>query len=200
MRESFLLFKEYCRNVKEIGTVMPDSMACIDSLLDQAPFSTARAIVEFGTASGAVTREIIKRKRPATLFISFEKNKNLYRQLKGRVEGENVFLVNEDVFNCRNVLKDRFGLGEESVDCIVSTLPCSSIGFEALVRDTVVPLLKQTGHFVQYMHLLSLFKLYTPNKSLKAGFNFITSDLVWMNVPPVIVYKCRRGPGSTRGS
>jgi phospholipid N-methyltransferase len=108
MENSLRFFREYCRNVKEIGSVVPDSAACINSLLLKVPFETAEVIVEFGSASGAVTREIIKRKRSETLFVSFEKNPNLHAALKERVKGKNSFLVNEDAFNCRQVLADMF--------------------------------------------------------------------------------------------
>jgi phospholipid N-methyltransferase len=155
-----------------------------------APFATAKVIVEFGSARGAVTREIIRRKKPGTIFISFEKNPRLHGPLKANATGENVFLVNEDVFNCRKVLADVFGILEKGVDCIVSTLPCSCLDFDGLVRHSVLPLLKDEGHFIQYMHTLSMLKGFRLKRFLGKYFTDLQSDLVLFNLPPALVYSC----------
>jgi phospholipid N-methyltransferase len=190
MEQQLRFFKEYCRDAKGIGAFMPDSKTCVDSLLRQVPFATAEVIMEFGAASGAVTREIIKRKQPETLFISFEKNANLYEPLKESVWGENFFLLNEDVFDCVKVLNDIFGIKGKSVDCIVSTLPCSCLDFDRLIRQSVLPILKEKGDFVQYMHTLSLLKGFSLEKSLMNYFPHMHPDLVLLNVPPALVYAC----------
>ena len=193
MKKSLRVFREFCRNAKEIGSVVPDSRRCVNSLLRMAPFATAKVIVEFGSASGAVTREIIRRKRPGTIFISFEKNPRLHAHLKGTT-GENVFLVNEDAFQCRQVLADVFGILEKHVDCIVSTLPCSCLDFDGLLRHSVLPVLKDNGHFIQYMHTLSLLKGFNLKRFLGKHFTSLHSDLVLFNIPPALVYTCLRTP------
>jgi len=190
MKKSLHIFREFCKNVKEIGSVVPDSKTCVNSLLRLVPFDTAEVIVEFGSASGAVTREIIKRKRPETLFVSFEKNPNLHGVLKDSIAGGNVFLVNEDVFNCRKVLHDVFGIKDHGVDAIVSTLPCSCFDFDGLVKQSVLPLLKENGRFVQYMHTLSLLKGFNLKTFLGKYFARLHGDFVLLNIPPALVYTC----------
>jgi phospholipid N-methyltransferase len=190
MKKQLRFFKEYCKNIKEIGSVVPDSKTCVNSLLRLVPFDTAKVIVEFGSASGAVTREIIKRKRPETLFISFEKNPRLHAPLQESIKAKNVYLVNEDVFNCSKVLWDVFGLKEKSVDCIVSTLPCSCLDFDRLVKQSVLPVLKEKGHFIQYMHTLSLLKGFNLKRFLGKYFVRMHSDFVLFNIPPALVYTC----------
>jgi phospholipid N-methyltransferase len=159
-----------------------------------APFATAKVIVEFGAASGAVTREIIRRKRPGTILISFEKNPRLHAPLEASTSGENVFLVNEDALKCRKVLADVFGILEKGVDCIVSTLPCSCLDFDGLVRHSVLPVLKDNGHFIQYMHTLTLLKGFNLKRFLGKHFTTLHSDFVLLNIPPALVYTCLRTP------
>ena len=166
----------------------------MNSLLRRAPFGTAKVIVEFGSASGAVTREIMRRKSPGTIFISFEKNPRLHGPLEAGTKGENVFLVNEDALKCRKVLADVFGILEKGVDCIVSTLPCSCLDFDGLVRHSVLPVLKDNGHFIQYMHTLSLLKGFNLKRFLGNHFAGLHSDFVLFNIPPALVYTCRRTP------
>jgi phosphatidylethanolamine/phosphatidyl-N-methylethanolamine N-methyltransferase len=192
---SLRFFREYCRNVRDIGSIVPDSSACVSALLRGVPFASAGVIVEFGSASGAVTREIIKRKKPGTLFISFEKNVNLHRSLQETIKGENVFLVNDNALNTRKVLSDVFGIGERGVDCVISTLPCSCFDFDGLVRESVLPLLKENGRFIQYMHTLSRLKGFDLDKVLRKYFTGREADLVLLNIPPALVYTCHNvGP------
>lgn len=187
-KSSLKFLREYCRNVKEIGSVVPDSKACVESLLRGVPFGTAGVIVEFGAASGAVTRELIRRKRPETLLVSFEKNPALYRSLKQELAAVNFCLVNEDAFNCRELLEALFRIGERDVDCIISTLPCSCLDFDGLMRRAVLPVLKGTGRFVQYMHSLSLLKGFHLETFLHKYFDNLQADFVWRNIPPAFVY------------
>ena len=189
-RRGSTIFKEYCRNVKEIGSLVPDSKTCVNSLLKHVPFDSAKIIVEFGSASGAVTREIIRRKQPGTLFISFEKNPSLYAALIEKFKVGNVFLMNEDAFDCAKILDKVMGLKGKNVDCIVSTLPCSSLDFDVLMKKSVLPVLKDKGHFVQYMHTLSILKGFNLRKYLVKYFHNLVSDFVLLNLPPALVYTC----------
>ena len=94
---------------------MPDSKTCVASLLRRVPFNSAKVIVEFGSATGTVTREIIKRKKPETIFISFEKNENLHGHLIKSIKGENSFFINEDAFDCLRILNDSFGIKKKAL-------------------------------------------------------------------------------------
>ncbi|MHB8580837.1 MAG: class I SAM-dependent methyltransferase [Ignavibacteriaceae bacterium] len=190
---AFNFLNQSVRHFKEIGSIAPDSSTCINSLVNSIPFDSAELILEYGAGSGAVTGEILKRKVPESTFISFEKNQSFYNLLQKNVKGKNVFIVNEDVFNSRNILLLRFGLQGGSVDCIISTLPWSSLKFEELLRKEVLPLLKEGGIFIQYMHTLSILKGIMLRPILKKYFNQINLKFVFFNIPPALVYTCQ-GP------
>ncbi|MHB1688001.1 MAG: class I SAM-dependent methyltransferase [Ignavibacteriaceae bacterium] len=187
----FNFLNQSIRHFKEIGSIAPDSPTCINSLVNSIPFDSAELILEYGAGSGAVTGEILKRKEPESTLISFEKNKTFYNLLQKNVKGRNVFIVHDDVFNSRNILFLRFGLQGGSVDCIVSTLPWSSLKFEELLRNEVLPLLKEGGIFIQYMHTLSVLKGIMLRPILKRYFNQIDLKFVFFNIPPALVYTCR---------
>ncbi|MDD2772470.1 MAG: hypothetical protein PHP45_02125 [Elusimicrobiales bacterium] len=74
------------------------------------------------------------------------------------------------------------------MDCIISTLPCSSIDFEAFLRLSVLPLLKKDGVFVQYMHTLSFLRGFRLRPVLEKHFAAVDSELVLSNIPPTMVY------------
>ena len=191
IRKKVTIFREYRRNAREIGSIVRDSSACVDALLRGVPFDGSSVIIEFGAASGKVTREIIKRKKAETVFISFEKNRNLHDQLTNDIKGDSISLLHRDAFECTRVISELFGLGEKSVDCIVSTLPCSCIDFDGLLRRSVLPVLKDSGCFVQYTHTLSLLKGFNLEALLAQHFADLQPDLVLRNIPPALVYTCR---------
>lgn len=187
----FNFLNQSVRHFKEIGSVAPDSPTCINSLVNSIPFDSAELILEYGAGSGAVTREILKRKELKSTLICFEKNNTFYNLLRKNVKGSNVFIVHDDVFNSMNILFLRFGLQAGSVDCIVSTLPWSSLKFEELLRNEVLPLLKEGGIFIQYMHTLSVLKGIMLRPILKRYFSQIDLEFVFFNIPPALVYTCR---------
>ncbi len=187
----FNFWNEYLRNFREIGTIGPDSAGCVNGLLKAVPFESAELILEYGAASGSVTREILKRKNPASTLICFEKNHTFYNLLGKTVRGRNVFVVNDDVFNAANILSSRFEITDGGVDCIISTLPCSSMQFGELLQKSVLPLLKEDGIFVQYMHTVSALKGFRLRPVLRKYFSRIDSDFVFFNIPPALVYTCR---------
>jgi phospholipid N-methyltransferase len=187
----FLFLLECLRNYHEIGTIAPDSFICVNGLLKSVPFKSASLILEYGAASGAVTREILLRKSPGSRLISFEKNR-LFSEILGKtVRGGDVFVLNEDVFNAVNILSSRFAIKERSVDCIVSTLPWSLMRFGDLLQRSVQPLLKADGIFIQYMHSTAILKGSRLRPVLERYFSRVDSGFIFYNLPPTFVYTCR---------
>jgi phosphatidylethanolamine/phosphatidyl-N-methylethanolamine N-methyltransferase len=186
---------EYCQDLGGIGSILPDSTACLNSLLEHVPFESADLIIEFGAGSGTVTKEIILRKRRETVFVSFEKNHTFYRRLLKNLGRENVYCSEADVFDSVKDLAARMGDPHGKVDCIISTLPCSCLDFEVLVKNVVIPLLKEGGLFIQYMHVVSLLKGFRLKPLLEQYFNLIDLRFVLFNLPPALVYSCRGTDG-----
>jgi phospholipid N-methyltransferase len=191
VRHSYAIFlKEYFKNYREIGSVVPDSRRCLDALLKNVPFDNVNTIIEFGAASGALTREIIRRKKKGAALLAFEKNPVFFAGLQKKLAGEDVFLLNASVFESVAILTGKFGFSLSGVDCIVSTLPCSNIDVNNLLRECVVPLLNPRGVFIQYMHVISLLKGFHLRRILATYFHTILPSVVIGNIPPVIIYNC----------
>ncbi len=189
---NYLLFLLEClRNYHEIGTIAPDSDVCVNGILKSVPFKSASLILEYGAASGAVTREILQRKKPGSRLISFEKNR-LFSDILGRtIRGREAVVLNEDVFDAAKILSSRFAIRKRSVDCIVSTLPWSTMKFGDLLQRSVQPLLKADGIFIQYMHSTAVLKGSRLRPVLERYFRRIDSGFVFFNLPPAFVYTCR---------
>ncbi len=188
----FSFLSQYVRNAREIGAIVPDSVACVNRLLKSVPIESAKLIVEFGAASGTVTREILRRKNLSSSLICFEKNALFYDNLRKALSGRDVFIVSDDVYDAARVLSSRFGIPKRSVDCIISTLPCSSMRFVELLNEAVIPLLNEEGVFIQYMHTVSVLKGFRLRPILGRYFSRIDSNVVLRNFPPVLIYACRK--------
>jgi len=191
MRNNLNFLKEYWSNTRDTGSVAPDSATLVKALLKHAPIGSAKKILEYGPASGAVTREIIKRMDNEADLVCVEKNGRFFGELVKKMSRKNVMLVHGDAFNWVERSAGSCGIRGGDVDCIISTLPCSSIDFEAFLRVSVLPLLGKDGIFVQYMHTVSFFKGFRLGPVLRRHFAAVGSELVLFNVPPTLVYTAR---------
>ena len=144
-----------------------------------------------GQPAGLSQEKSSKERIEKLSFICFEKNINFYNSLVRRIHAENVFFVNDDVFNCAKHLPAEFGVSHKDVDCIISTLPCSFLNVNQLLPKAVLPLVKKEGFFIQYTHILSFLKGFRLNPLLRKYFAQISSDFVFLNIPPALIYTCR---------
>ncbi len=190
MGNYLVLTREYFQHFREIGSLVPDSRFCVRTLLKGVPFDTARVIYEYGAGSGRVTREILRRRRSDSILVAFEKNRNLYRKLEKNLREDNFFLLNSDLLTSPPPDLPEGVAGP--ADCIISTLPCSSLDFDRLIRRAVIPhLVPGTGVFVQYTHTISVFKGFRARTVLSRYFRQVRSSLSLANIPPAVVYTCR---------
>jgi len=182
---------QFFKNLKDVGSIVPDSRACRAQFLDTIPFHSARLILEYGSASGLLTRQLLRRKRPECRIIGFEKNPFFCRRLREALKSEDFRLIEGDVLDWRKTLLRDAGVEPGTVDCIVSTLPCSSLDFNALLEHSVLPFLREEGGvYVQYMHVISYLKGFSLYRELNKHFLTIRRETVFRNLPPTQVCSC----------
>ena len=185
------IFREFIKNIQQIGAVVPDSNAIVSAFCDSVPIDPAKVIVEYGPGTGTVSRGIISRKHSETTLICFEKNLVLYKLLKKSIDEKNVFLVNEDAFDSPAVLAEQFNLDYNSVDCFISTLPNTFLDYDHLIRDKICPLLKKNGLFVTYQYVTAKVKCRNLNPVLSRYFHLVGKKNIIWNFPPATVYTCQ---------
>ena len=190
------IFREFMKNIQQIGAVAPDSRAVVAAFCNSVPKDPAKVIVEYGPGTGTVSRGIISRKHSETTLICFEKNLALFKSLKKSISEENVFLVNEDAFDSPSVLAKQFNLKYNSVDCIISTLPNTFLDYDRLIRDKICPSLKENGLFITYQYVTA--KIKSPNLKPVLGryFHLVGEKSIIRNLPPATVYTCQNKKGA----
>ena len=179
--------KEAIKNFFNTGNLIPSSQFLSTKICEQvrrySPVATP-LIIEVGAGTGKITQQLLRYFNESKFFV-FEPNSSFYEILQKRVSqyyrNGKVELINDCVerFAEENNLKS---------DVIVSSLPLLS--FKKPVREKVLTALEKLMHdstiLVQYG--------YTPltGKFLNKRFEIINKSFVPFNIPPAIIYVCKK--------
>jgi phospholipid N-methyltransferase len=103
-------------------------------------------------------------------------------------------VVNDSVEHLAEHLREA---GRDSVDATISGLPWAAFSPERQEKllDATALALRPGGRFATfaYSHAAWLPQARTFRKLLDARFSEVTtSEVVWRNVPPAFVYRCRK--------
>jgi phosphatidylethanolamine/phosphatidyl-N-methylethanolamine N-methyltransferase len=185
--------KRFCRSPRTIGAIAPSSAKLAGLMVRPIDFEQARVIVEYGPGSGVFSKQILGRIDPATtLFFGLELDEQMNRLARAQLPGVPIF--QDSASNVRKYL-DRFEA--PFADAIVSGLPWAAFPEElqdAILAETVAGL-PPGGIFstFAYLHGLVLPSGIRFRQKLRHHFaTVLTSPIVWGNVPPAIVYWCRK--------
>jgi phosphatidylethanolamine/phosphatidyl-N-methylethanolamine N-methyltransferase len=184
--------REYLKKPTEIGAVAPSSDELAKVMLEGLDLQNARAVLEYGPGSGAITDHIRRKISPHTKLAAIEINPTMAGLFRER--HPDVFLFEDTVANARMIC-DYAGI--DTVDCIVSGLPWATFSESMQVRflEEMMRVLRPGGDFVTfaYVHALALPTSKRFANLLHKYFNSVSkSSVVWRNVPPALVYRCRR--------
>lgn len=183
---------EFLRHPVQTGTMVPSSTFLAEAMVEWLDLDGASSVLEYGAGTGPFTPHILKRMRKDSRFIAIERNANLAAELRSRMP--NVTLVQDSVENVKAICD---AARITNVDCIVSGLPWAAFGedFQKRVLDAMMTVLRRDGQFVTfaYLHALPLpaarrFADLLPQYFREVG----RSAPVWKNLPPALVYRCRR--------
>ncbi|MBI2658253.1 methyltransferase [Candidatus Woesearchaeota archaeon] len=183
MDEKLLFFSTFLKNPKEIGSVVPSSKFLVNELLKCVDFKSAKYIVEYGSGTGRITREILKRASPGARILCFETNKRLYNYLKRSIKDKRVTIIND---SAENIIRHLKRLGIPKIDYAISSLPFSNLSYKkkiTIISETEKTL-NRDGRFVIYQY----FKDF--RKYLYEYFSNISTKFVALNIPPCVVYIC----------
>jgi phospholipid N-methyltransferase len=131
-----------------IGTFAATPQKVVRRVCRRMDFSKDMILVEYGAGDGAFTRYLLRHMTVASHLIGIETNRRFHSELK-KIEDERLISVNDDARNVRQILRDR---GVREVDCVISGIPFSFMGKEAIhsiICDTW-EMLKPSGKLIIY--------------------------------------------------
>src|SRR5262249_47012579 len=184
--------REFISKPVTTGAVAPSSSFLARTIVDGVGLAQAEAVLEYGPGTGAFTGHILRELRPEARFLAIELNPRFAITFRQRYPS--VRFVEDSVANVRAICD---AAKITSVDCIISGLPWAAFSRSTQVKflDEMMRVLKPGGRFVTfgYVHGLAL----APGKRFAALLpNYFTSisksHVVWLNIPPAFVYRCRR--------
>jgi phospholipid N-methyltransferase len=184
---------QFCRNPRTIGAIAPSSAKLAIKMLQPIDFQSACVIVEFGPGSGVFTKQVLQKiDRNKTIFFGLELNERMNRIACANTPEATIF---QDSASQVHKYLQQFGV--KHADAIISGLPWAS--FPESLQDEIltetVKGLPENGVFTTfaYLHGLILPSGVRFRKKLQQHFSKVeTSPVVWRNLPPALVYWCRK--------
>jgi phospholipid N-methyltransferase len=185
-------FREFMRNPLSVGAVLPSGSALAEVATAVVPRTGSPTVLELGPGTGAFTGMIQQHLAGSGRHIAVEVNPRLAGLLSGFHPGVDVAIA--DAARLRELLAQR---NVDRVDVVVSGLPWAAFDHDAqhTVLSEVVAVMQPGAVFTTFAYVHAR---WTPPAqrllhSLRSRFEeVVVSRTVWANVPPALVYVCRR--------
>lgn len=182
MGEKIVFLKNFIKNPRQIGSVIPSSKRLSRKMAEQIDYDKAKNIVELGPGVGPYTELILKNKKSEAKYIAFEKNEDMVKILKEKFKDITIYNKAEEM---TKTLKEN---GINSIDHIISGLPFTVL--ETDIRNTILEQaydnLEVGGKFITFQYSLDLYK-YLKGKYKKVEIKFVP-----LNIPMTFVYVCTK--------
>jgi phosphatidylethanolamine/phosphatidyl-N-methylethanolamine N-methyltransferase len=186
------MLSAFAKSPIRTGALAPCSRHLAHALTFDTGLDSARTVVELGPGTGAVTAAIERRVGSDTRVVAIEVNPDLARALAARFP--RVEVVNDYAERICEVLRD---LGCTHADSIISGLPWSLIRSDQqeLLMGAVLRCLRPQGLFSTTAYVSG--KLFPAGRRFRRllALHFArvdTGSIVWRNLPPAVVYRCRK--------
>ena len=168
---------------------MPSSDDLGRRITEGIELDRARTIVELGPGTGALTRFIVERAAADAQVMAVEIDHAFAKTVQSRFPRIQV------VHGSAERLPEY--VNGTPADCIVSGLPWAAFPARQQIRilDAVLAALKPGGWFATfaYIHAAWLPGGVRFRTRLETGFSSVKlSPVIWNNVPPAFVYRCRK--------
>jgi phosphatidylethanolamine/phosphatidyl-N-methylethanolamine N-methyltransferase len=174
------------------GAVCSSSPGLSKLIVTDMGLESAKSVVELGPGTGAVTNFIIDNLAPGTAFFTVELNQDMYTAFTRKFP--NIKTYNDCASNLPAIVHKE---GLDKVDVVLSGLPWASFSEDSQeeILSAVVEALPKGGLFATFAYLQGaiLPTGQSFRKRLHRHFSSVEkTQVVWLNVPPAFVYRCRK--------
>lgn len=188
----FRFFFNFITKPGTTGAIAPSSEKLAERMTEWIEWENVKTVVEYGPGTGAFTGAILANMKPGTCYFAIEVNEEMIKTLAKRYPHVKVY--RESVENVQQLCEQE---GVSQIDAVISGLPWAIFSSELQQKfmDATLSVLRPGGQFVTfaYLHGLPMSAGKKFKERLDTNFSECKrSKVVWMNVPPALVYRCRR--------
>lgn len=186
------LFAKFLSHPGQVGAFCASSKALAVEMTCHIGMESAETVVELGPGTGAITREIVPRLAPGAEFIAVELDEEMAENLR------TVFPQAKIRCGCASALPQI--LAQENrphADVILSGLPWALFPekLQNEILHAILEALPEGGYFTTFAYIQSgmLPAGRRFRKRLETLFDSVeTSPVIWRNLPPAFVFRCRK--------
>ena len=186
------LFWNFLKNPRQVGACCPSSAALCNEITSFIDIEKASMVVELGPGTGVITETICHKIKPGAHLAAVELDSYMADNIEQRFSNITVFR------GCASELDNMLNSRKfQQPEIVISGLPFAIFPDELQdkILNGVVRSLAPGGTFATFAYLQGVI--------LPAGLRFrrkleslfpqvATSQIVWKNMPPAFVYRCRK--------
>ena len=183
--------KEFLFHPLQTNSVCPSSTYLADAMTPAEILSPSKCVVELGPGTGAITKKIMSVIPESCIFFALEINPVFVEIMNEKFPAAAVY--SDSAVNIKEYLKKHQA---EYCDAVISSLPWTSFD-EQLQKQLLGAIhhsLSPDGKIIAYSYLNGFFLPSSRRfrKLLNQHFPNVKKKMVWKNLPPAVVYECRK--------
>jgi phosphatidylethanolamine/phosphatidyl-N-methylethanolamine N-methyltransferase len=190
---AYLFFRESMRSLRLTASVFPSSRSLANALARPIDFQSARTVVELGPGTGAITRQILKRMRPDGRLFAIDIVPTFIDHLQATCHDPRLILLRGSATDLQSLLAPH---DVQSVDAVVSSLPLTAMdeGTRTQIMHQIGECLVPDGTLTQCQWEIARLRRgrFREERFLRGFFGDVSVGRVILNLPPTLVFTCRR--------
>ena len=187
---SFL--RSFLRSPGSVGSIAPSSRSLAEAMIAGTNLDKAQMVVELGPGTGAITQTIISSIGRNSSFLAMELDARAVQRLRQRFPDVNI------CHDSAEKIRSHLGrYGRRHADVIVCSIPWAVMPQEVqrTIMQHVAAALAPDGVFTACTYIGAPLTARGRHYGhlLRNLFSTVeVSKMIWGNVPPALVYRCRR--------
>lgn len=183
--EKLKFFRQFLRDPKMIGSVIPTSDSVIEAMLAKVNWAETRLFVEYGPGMGTFTRPILKRLRPDARLVVIDTCPTFVAHLMQAIDDPRLVVVQGSAADVQEILGEK--AEGTRADYVLSGLPLSTLPSDVAGRivEGTSRALRPGGSFLVYQYSRWFIRLLSP------WFVRVEQGRVWRNIPPCVLVEAR---------
>ncbi len=181
---NLFFLKQFLRNPRMVGSVIPTSRTAIRALLGPVDWRQVCCVVEYGPGTGVFTRELLRRMPESARLIAIDTNPVFVERLRDAIPDERLICVEGSAADVETILNRH---GFTSADYVISGLPFSTLppAVADAIMDATARIIPPGGAFLIYQYSLFVLPL------LAKRFATVQLGRVWRCIPPARLFWAR---------